>query len=159
MNTYRVTKYDPQYRDGGKYLRDEWTDYSDIGKTFRGEVLTESEYLTTEQNYIHCIIELLQTAGVQSLCIEDLEIHQPIPWKNKQCLSAEKSADIIRDCLRNKCWCRLTEENQAAYVHFGYDYYTYAGIDLSHKAVEEICKKYALFGEVTESPYCQRRKK
>ena len=33
MKKYRITKYNPIYRDDeGKYLIDEWTSYTDIGK-------------------------------------------------------------------------------------------------------------------------------
>lgn len=32
QNQYRVTKYNPEYRKNGTYMRDEWTSISDIGK-------------------------------------------------------------------------------------------------------------------------------
>ena len=37
MNTYRISKYDPKYRKDGQFIKDEWTDYSDIGEKFEGE--------------------------------------------------------------------------------------------------------------------------
>jgi len=40
-NKYRITKYNPMNRDAnGAYLLNEWTSFSDIGKTFDGKTLT-----------------------------------------------------------------------------------------------------------------------
>ena len=37
---FRVTKYDPRFRDpSGAYMREEWTAVSDIGRTFGGVTL------------------------------------------------------------------------------------------------------------------------
>jgi hypothetical protein len=45
QHRYRVTKYDPENRDAeGNYLIDEWTSFSDVGRTFSGKELTEQEY-------------------------------------------------------------------------------------------------------------------
>ncbi len=53
MFDWRVTKYDPKNRDhNGWYVKDEWTDYSDIGKSFEGKRLTFWEYFNVESKYI-----------------------------------------------------------------------------------------------------------
>jgi hypothetical protein len=50
---YRVTKYDPAFRDArGAYTRVEWTSVGDIGTSFGGVVLTEAEYQRVEDAYI-----------------------------------------------------------------------------------------------------------
>src|SRR5262249_56008880 len=42
---FRVTKYDPRFRDSrGAYMREDWIAMSDIGKSFEGVTLTASEY-------------------------------------------------------------------------------------------------------------------
>lgn len=42
MKKYRITKYDPQYRDGqGRYSRNEWTSWCDIGGIFEDRVFTK----------------------------------------------------------------------------------------------------------------------
>ena len=50
---YCVCKYDPAFRDEkGAYKKDEWTDFSDIGRAFDGKVFTEEEYYETEDRYV-----------------------------------------------------------------------------------------------------------
>ncbi|MBK7468927.1 MAG: hypothetical protein IPJ43_20270 [Saprospiraceae bacterium] len=45
FSSFEVMKYNPIYRDSsGKYIKDEWTDYSDIGKILNGVVLTFLDY-------------------------------------------------------------------------------------------------------------------
>lgn len=48
-----VTKYNPQFRDeNGAYLREEWTDYSDIGQKYYGKIFEYDDYVKAEQLYI-----------------------------------------------------------------------------------------------------------
>lgn len=151
MNRYRISKYNPLYRCAGRYLKDEWTDFSDIGKIFEGNVLTEQEYLSVEQNYISCLVDILRLADVDVLSITALECYEDVPWKNQQRVSIEIMPELFQNCLRNKCWCKL--EEQKAYIHFGYDYYVYIGSVLSCDLIEKMCKKYSLFCNKQESPY------
>ena len=52
MFVFRVTKYNPAYRDRrGSYLRDEWTSGDNIGRVFTGEVLTPDAYQRVEDVY------------------------------------------------------------------------------------------------------------
>lgn len=152
MYTYRICKYDPQYRGkDGAYLRDEWTDYSDIGSLFQGKVLAESEYLLVEQNYISCISAIMQNSKVETLRIRELEKRESKTWKNGQSVSDHSLARLISDCLRSKCWCKLIGNH--AYVHFGYDFYVYVGCQLPLEHVESICENHNLFCNAQESPY------
>lgn len=49
MMNYRISKYNPKYRDEhGIYTRDEWTSISDVGEYFNGYEVTMEEYLDTE---------------------------------------------------------------------------------------------------------------
>ena len=68
----RITKYDPKNRDhNGWYIRDEWTDYSDIGKSLEGKALTRDEYLQVESAYISSV--LIECLGLESLKAVGLE--------------------------------------------------------------------------------------
>ena len=131
MNKYRISKYNPLYRCAERYLKAEWTDYSDIGKMFEDNILTEHEYKIVEQNYIFCLDDIIRLIGVHDLSITALECYDDVPWKNNQSVSIELLPEIFRDCLRNKCWCKL--ESQEMYIHFGYDYYVYIGCVLSYQ--------------------------
>lgn len=69
MKQYRVTKYNPACRDaGGAYQKDEWTDFSDIGKTFSGHILTADEYYEVEKHYIQmCVEEDMKKQGYEMI--------------------------------------------------------------------------------------------
>ncbi len=151
MMYYRISKYNPVHREKGRYLKDEWTDYSDIGSIFEGRTLTKEEYLLTELNYIRCIIEILEAVGLNSLYIVDMEEYEPTKWHNRQKLSTNDFPHILKDCLRNICWCKLIHGN--AYIHFGYDYYVYVGVNLQFDILTQICNKHNLFCEKKSSPY------
>ncbi len=143
MSVYRISKYNPAYRDGEKYIREEWTDYSDIGLSFSGEVLTKKEYLRVEQNYISCIIAILRLVGAQHLVVKNLENYEDTAWLSDQIIPVEHLSKILCDCLRNRCWCRL--ESNEMYIHFGYDYYVYISVDLPKDKVVMACKEFGLF--------------
>ena len=53
VNQYRVTKYNPAFRDqSGAYTKDEWTFFGQIGRTFSGVPFTFDEYERVEQAYV-----------------------------------------------------------------------------------------------------------
>ncbi len=151
MNTYRISKYSLQNKNKGAQTKEEWTDYSDIGKTFDGRILNEKEYKQVENNYISCIVDILRQASVSSLVVKELENYDHLHWKNNQCISLEFLPMIFRDCLRNKCWCKF--ETKDAYVHFGYDYYVYIGTVLPFAIIEKSCYEHKLFCNEQNSPY------
>ena len=163
MFCWRITKYDPKNRDNGIYLKDEWTDYSDIGKIFDGKILKEDEYLKTEGAYINAVLLFMECLNVNELKIVSLEYM----GKRPQCVEVDKITIannalyhrdiivfIIQSILRNKLWCKL-ELDHTMYVHFGWDYYMYIG---SAKACPSAIKKIeeiGLFVEPFVSPYLE----
>lgn len=73
-NQYRVTKYDPSLRDAnGAFQRDDWTSYSDIGRTYNSAPLSESQYIAIEDAYLLSIEEFLREAGIEKLQLRELE--------------------------------------------------------------------------------------
>ena len=151
MNKFRVSKYNPKYRENGIYTKDEWTDYSDVGQVFENGILSLEEYLKTEEQYILCIISVLKKDGIIFLSIEDFEQYGYTEWKDKTTVTIDELSSLIRDCLRNKCWCKL--RNNETYLHFGYDYYVYISSGMSSKNMCTICRSYNLFCEELSSPY------
>ena len=74
MIKYRITKYNPKFRDkNGVYLKDEWTSYDDIGQIRNYKEVAVEEYLNTEEKYIKAILSLLNEKKVNGLIISDLE--------------------------------------------------------------------------------------
>lgn len=154
MTKFRMSKYDPKYRINGAYTLDDWTAISDIGQVFNNKVLTQSEYLRVEGEYIACIEELLKANNIANCRIDMLEKHRKIAivkWSNGMLLFGDRLLLFVQDCLREKCWGRLIAED--FYIHFGYDYYVYIGCLLEKRSCQEIVKKHGLFYEQMHSPY------
>ena len=172
MNHWRVTKYNPQYRNQkGVYTKEEWTDVADIGKTFQGEVFTLENYLKTEKTYITAIKNFWQASNLNSLEITNLELY---PVKNliyegidlaipdtyrkyfqqlqSQFIFFSDIADMSRLIMRGLLWAKL-EAQEAFYLHFGYDFYMYIGsTNDCYQAIQETTE-LGLFVEKFRSPY------
>lgn len=168
MNSWRITKHDPAFRDErGAYLKDEWTSVSDVGKSFGGVILTFGEYLRIEDAYVSTALSFVSEAGLDALTITHLETHRvsevraehlrgiafdPKLVINGVSLPIGAVADICRLVLREILWCKL-ESVSGFYLNFGYDYYIYIGSPVrSEKAVAYV-RRQSLFVEEMESPY------
>lgn len=136
MFRWRITKYDPQYRDHrGFYLKDEWIDYSDIGETFEGKTLTFEEYLKTEVAYIQAVLLFMQDLNIDSLRISRLIndgrtrkkviTDDKIELINNTYVNKERITYIIQLILRNKLGCKFKAKEM--YVEFGWDFYMFIG--------------------------------
>ncbi len=149
MQWYRVSKFDPRFRVDGRYQRDEWTSYGDVGSIFSGRLLSVEEYLAVETRYILCVMELVSLCRVKALHISGLECYEDaLPWVNEQVLSGAEITQFLRDGLREKCWARLCAESFV--LDFGYEYYLHILSDLSLDTMIETAAKYQLFVEVWE---------
>jgi hypothetical protein len=154
MFEYRVTKYDPAFRDtSGAYNRAEWTAVSDIGRSFNGEPLTEAEYLRVESAYIATALEFLRESGVSSLVVRGLENHREaaLTFGNGAHLSLEQVGVSLSRVLREEFWCKL--EGPDSFVHIGYDYYMYLGVPTACPKAEQLAASLGLFVESFQSPY------
>jgi len=161
MFHWRITKYDPQYRDNrGAYLKDEWTDYGDIGKTFEGKILTLEEYLKTEDAYIQAILLFMEDLNIDSLRISCLEKDGRNPKKvivddieivNNTYVNKESIVPIIRLILRSKTWCKFKAKQM--YIDCNSEFYTF--IISIKRPSDSAIKKIELMGffvEERESP-------
>ncbi|MBQ8403971.1 MAG: hypothetical protein IJX55_06055 [Clostridia bacterium] len=149
MNCYRVSKYNPLYRKNGVYTRDEWTSYSDIGKIYGGKAFAAAEYEETESNYIQMLLELLkllEIEGLKILCLEKYEAD--LVWRENELLDSEKAAVFAADCLREKCWGKLTARGFVWKT--GYDFYMYFACDLMPQTISDVAKKYGLYTDKCE---------
>lgn len=154
MHEYRVTKYDPQYRDkdSGAYLRQEWTSIADVGKTYDGVAFTLNDYERAEQRHIRFLGALVAREDAFPLTIEALEDHRPdTPWKESQQISLDQLPALLRDILREECWCRLNATG--FFIHFGYEYYLYVGCSHTSEAISALAAEHGLFAETMTSPY------
>jgi hypothetical protein len=153
---YRVTKYDPAFRDSsGAYTRDEWTAFSDIGRSFGGAVLTREEYQRVEDAYVAAALGFLRESGVPSLAVTELESHagHALAFGEGSILGLEQLEEVIRRALRKELWCRL--ERPEGFVHIGWDYYMYIGVPHPCPEAEKLAHRLGLFVEEFHSPYNQ----
>jgi hypothetical protein len=150
---YRVTKYDPAWRDDrGAYTREEWTSYGDIGQTFGGQRLTPDEYQRVEDAYVSAALGFLHEAGVKTLTVEGLEAQGNAPSVAAgSSLGLSDVAEVIRRVLREEFWCRL--EGPEAFVHLGWDYYMYVGVPTACPGAERLVQRLNLHAELFRSPY------
>lgn len=167
MYNWRVTKYNPMYRDRNNvYVHDEWTSISDIGKYFEGKQLTLDEYLVSENAYIDVVISSMNEANLKNVKILELEK----TWdtmcadtsdlamekfydslKNGMSISINEIAILVKLLLREKVWGKLVSDDLE--IHFGYDYYMYICSKNRLENMEAIIKMNRLFVENVESPY------
>lgn len=149
MPKYRISKYSPKYRDErGRYLKDDWTSYADIGKTFNGEQLTMEEYARIEAYYSKVVKTICEASNVKILRVEELESNfsikdivemfgkkgMELSESDKQFIKHLKNGYLVTlDCL-NRClllalkdcyWCKLISPTSEFMIEFGYDLYIY----------------------------------
>jgi hypothetical protein len=154
MHEYRVTKYDPEWRNSrGAYIKAEWTMFTDIGQAFGGVVLTNSEYERVEGAYVESAIAFLRESGITELTIGGLENHKKrdLEFGEGSTLPLNRIGDVIRSLLREEFWCRL--ESNSGFVHVGWDYYMYIGVLHPCPSAERRAKELGLYVEDFESPY------
>lgn len=155
MNQYRITKYNPIFRNMyGHYTAREWTDFSDVGKEFNGVILTMDKYLYYENAYIKTAISMLKSCNINNLIIKNLEIYNNDNLFENQIFFLENIPNAIRNILRNNFWCKL--ETKEFFIHFGFDYYMYIGCTLEKEKVTQIANSNHLYCEEFLSPYCEK---
>jgi hypothetical protein len=151
MYQYRITKYNPVFRDEkGRYTSEEWTSFGDVG-----EIVSVKEYVRVETAYIGTALAFLREAGVVELQIRGLENSKKLPIllvEGKQ-LSLQELESTLRNVLRDEIWCRF--EGKSAFVHFGWDYYMYVGVSKDCPEAYAFAEKSGLFVEDFQSPYTE----
>jgi hypothetical protein len=168
MFYYRVTKYNPKYRnEKGHYLKDEWTDYGDVGTQIAGHTLSMVEYEQVENLYIQVVLLFMKQERIswlECLYIEKwtddiMSQHIPDGWKTLynrihmgSRVQIKEVPILLKLMLRNYLFCKL-EHTDKMFVHFGYDYYMYVGVQTEcNNTVNEIFKS-GLYVEDFVSPY------
>lgn len=162
MKKFQVSKYDPAFRAvDGKYLKDEWTSVSDIGKIFNGKLFSAEEYLKAEANYVRLMKLILDETESSYLRLVGLNKYddfliksENIPYekKSEEIYSALKEGQVLdindalivsRLILRENVWCYLV--NKYVTFEFGYDYYLYITLEKEPKIFKNVENKLDLF--------------
>ena len=156
---WRVSKYSPQNRDcNGSHLIDDWSSVSDIGRVYNGQKLTLSEYEKQENDYIESIFEFMECAEINKLRIVEIENYIDEDKtnlngiENGMVLIKEQVAGVAKAVLREQFWCKLELDN-SFYVHFGYDYIMYIGLNrICEETIRRVEQKN-MYVELKKSPY------
>ena len=160
MSGYRISKYDPSFRDEhGRFMGEDWTSFSDIGKEYHGTVLTNFQYAAVEAKYIDAVTTVLRQNQVHTMIVEKLEKpfsaatlekllgrgHLPFPPSDAAFVSRIKDGArldmaeiektvmlVLRDCF----WRKLSSESGDVTIAFGYDLYVYLqGVTIDADAI------------------------
>ena len=157
MFCWQITKYDPKNRDENRvYLKDDWTEYGDIGQTFDGKKLTFAEYLEVEAKYIQAVLLFMECLGIDTLKVTDLIYRARLRKKalidGKMIIEGthynyEMIAFLIQSMLRDKFDCMLEAENMR--VRFCYDYYMVLACSMPCPSTIKQIENMGLFVEKT----------
>lgn len=154
-NAKVITKYNPIYYDDGKYLNDEWTSHSDVGRIFNGNIFTIDEYINVEFAYLLSVRKFMEFVQSDKLVAKDVHKNSSFTnmcrkrdydlymlckeLKNNLTITGENINLILKLVLREYVQVTLlVDKDTESYVHFGYDYYMYFN---SNENIDEI-KKY-----------------
>lgn len=156
MFEYRVTKYDPAFRDArGVYGRDEWTSFADIGRPFGGEPLTTEAYQRVEDAYVATALAFWAEVGRPTLIARGVEHAKEVRAPAEgSAVDAALLDDLVRRVLREELWCRL--ESETYFLHVGWDYYAYVGVSEPCLASCALAAASGLFVEAMASPHHPR---
>ncbi len=167
MYYYRITKYDPKLRnEKGWYTKDEWTDFSCVGHSFGGELCTLENYEYVEALHIDAVLLFMDSMNLDYLKCIGVEKYETIKdekvpdelrslykrVKKGLCIYKNEMRILLKLILRNYFWCKL-EHSDKMFVHFGYEYYMYVGVEKECKEVVDQIEQSGLFVEEFLSPY------
>ena len=155
MKEYRITKYDPRRRNAdGSYLDDDWTSFSDVGKSSGDDCLTIEQYKVVESAYVQTAVDFMLESGGDELVAVDIEnaANTELGFRPGTPLKNSELMDAMRLVLRELCWARF-EDSDGRFVHFGWDYYMYVGVTTECPNAERAAAQRGLFVESFRSPY------
>ena len=152
MKQYRVTKFNPEYRNADRtYNRSEWTSYSDVG-----DIVSKEEYEKVESCYIASALNFLEEQNISKITITYLENQQnykepSVALEVGTELNANQLKEVLKSILRDKYWAKL--ENNNSFIHLGWDYYMYIGVPNEPQQAKRYAESEGLYVEVFTSPY------
>lgn len=138
MNFYRISKYNPKYRNqNGVYQGKEWTSFSDIGKEVNGYIVDKEEYLRFENLYIRAVKDIAEINEIEKFLVKSLEyypeeITEAIDdelivflkeLKTKESFDLDELRIAVKILLRDLAWFMADGDSMKFSV--GYDLYLY----------------------------------
>ena len=134
---YEINKFPPSLFKQGRFLREDWTACTDIGRTTQRGLLDKQEYLRVEGLYVDAVFALARTVEPDLLQVHDVEFWDTAsdrlanlglagvldgsaaPAEGELVVGARLD-NLVRRCLREVAWLELMMTPRLL-VHFGYD--------------------------------------
>ena len=145
-----IVKYKPEgYTKDGVYTLDEWTDYSCIGNTFSGHLLSREEYLQVENNYVQCVKDILRIADCYYVTIgwlwrKNIKLNNRVLHSGSR-LRIQDIDNIIKGNLRGSIEWILVNLSKKVQIDFGWDYYMHVICPISKSKLNKIVRAHGLY--------------
>lgn len=156
LQKYRISKYNPLFRnDEGHYTKNEWTEFTDIGKIYDNIIFTYEEYLKIESKYINAILYIIKELRLKNVTLVGLNIYSNN--ENNENIEPELLHIIDELDLFNGSICVTIEElssylklnfrdlinfdvviDNTNIITFGYDFYMYYHTKISENEFDKI---------------------
>ncbi|MEO8844311.1 MAG: hypothetical protein ABI704_22195 [Kofleriaceae bacterium] len=161
MNVIEINKYRPSLMRQGRYLRDDWVSYSNIGEKFDGLTFTRTEYLRVENNYVAAIRSVCEFASISSVFAHDLERWDaadqdltrhglddvldgsPQVTEGEE-LTGIRLENVIRRCLREVAWLELIVPNSFL-IHLSHDLRLFVALNPDPAPIRPLINALGLF--------------
>lgn len=134
---YEINKYPPSLFKHGRFLREDWTACTDIGRTTPRGTLDKQEYLRVEGLYVAAAAALARTVEPDLLQVHDVEFWDTVSDRlanlgladvldgsaapaEGEPVAGARLDNLVRRCLRGVTWLELMVAPRLL-VHFGYD--------------------------------------
>ena len=109
MKRWRISKYNPEFRDErGRYIKDEWTEYCEIGQEFEAGVFKKEDYFNVENQLVEAVLLLLEELNIKQLQCVDLwcppKLTEPIYYMegNEKIIIDENPAKLFEEVYLEK---------------------------------------------------------
>ena len=137
MTKHEINKFPPSLFKHGRFLREDWTACTDIGRPMQHGKLDRQEYLRVESLYVSAVAALARTVQPELLHVHAVEFWDSasdrlsslelaevfdgsaVPAESEQ-VGGARLDNIVRRCLRDVAWLELMVVPKLL-IHFGYD--------------------------------------
>jgi hypothetical protein len=137
VRQYEINKFPPSIFKQGRFLREDWTACTDIGRSPTGNPLDKPEYLRVEGLYITAVATLAGLVQPDLLQVHGLEFWETTSDRlaaidlaevldgsgapaDGEPVTGARLENLVRRCLRDVAWLELIVAPRLL-IHFGYD--------------------------------------
>ena len=102
---HEIVKYHPEfYDDNGRYLKEEWTSFDDVGRVYGGKVVTIDDYLEIENRFIEITHAILEESGCKFVTLGYVESYHRKAVKEGKRVHVSHLDYYLRMALRGEAF-------------------------------------------------------